>query len=114
MYATIENTSIPSSFTPSVDRPFDPVGIRTVNLDDNITPRGNERLNDEQIKEIIDNPRIKEIARRATWLGNDETHYFRKWDDKDLEDLKKLIQITVHFISMELGADKYIGEMADE
>jgi len=66
------------------------------------------------IKELIDNSRIKEIARRATWLGNDETHYFRKWESKDLEDLKKLIQITVHFISMELEADKYMGEMGDE
>lgn len=58
MNATIESSSIPSSFTPSVDRPFDPVGKRELGLEDNITPRGNERLNDEQIKEIIDNPQI--------------------------------------------------------
>lgn len=63
------------------------------------------------ISEMIKNERIKEIARRATWLGNDETHYFRKWEDKDLVDLKKLIEITVHFISMELEADKYMEEM---
>jgi len=65
------------------------------------------------IGEMIDNSRIKEIAKRATWLGNDETHYFRKWEDKDLVDLKKLIQITGHFISMELEADKYMGGMVD-
>jgi len=63
------------------------------------------------ISEMIDNLRIKEISKRATWLGNDETHYFRKWEDKDLEDLKRLIEITVHFISMEIEADKYLGEM---
>lgn len=60
---------------------------------------------------MIDNPKIKEIAKRATWLGNDETHYFRKWEDKDLNDLKKLIEIVVYFISMELGVNKYTVEM---
>lgn len=63
------------------------------------------------IKELINNPRIKEIAQRATWLGNDETHYFRRWEDKDLEDLKRLLDITIHFISMEIEADKYTEEM---
>jgi len=65
------------------------------------------------IKEMIENIKIKEISKRATWLGNDETHYYRKWEDKDLGDLKKLIEITVHFISMEIEADKYMGEMKD-
>lgn len=65
------------------------------------------------ISTMIDNPRMKEVARRATWLGNDETHYFRKWEDKDLGDLKRLIQIAVSFISMELEADRYLEEMGD-
>lgn len=72
-YATIESDSIPTSFTPSVDRPFDPIGKRTANLEDNITPRGNERLNDEQIKEIIDNPQITVSTRlqRLTDAANE-------------------------------------------
>lgn len=84
-------------------------GEETPNQEDEIkeTPLGT------CIREKIDNPRIKEIARRATWLGNDETHYFRKWENQDLKDLKKLIGITVHFISMELEADKYMEEMQD-
>lgn len=65
------------------------------------------------INEMIENSRIKEISSRANWLGNDETHYFRKWEGKDLEDLKKLIEITVHFISMEIQADKYMAEMSN-
>lgn len=63
------------------------------------------------INELIDNSKIKEIAKRANWLGNDETHYFKKWEDKDLQDLKNLIEITIHFISMEILNDKYLGEM---
>jgi len=66
------------------------------------------------ISEMVEDTRIKEIAKRATWLGNDETHYLKKWGDKDLEDLKKLIEITVHFISMEILGNKYLGDMKDE
>jgi hypothetical protein len=35
------------------------------------------------------------MAKRAIWLGNDETHIVRKWEKKDLQDLKSLICITV-------------------
>ncbi len=59
----------------------------------------------------IKNQNIKDIAKRATWLGNDEAHYVRKWEDKDINDLKKLIDITVHYTSMEIAAKKYIEEM---
>jgi hypothetical protein len=50
----------------------------------------------------IDDNRIKAIAERATWLGNDETHYTRKWADKDISNLKALIQLVVNYISDEL------------
>jgi hypothetical protein len=54
---------------------------------------------------------IKEIAKRATWIGNDEAHYQRIWEDKDVNDLKKLIEITIHFIAMDIAAKKYLLEM---
>jgi hypothetical protein len=53
------------------------------------------------IKDHITNPKIVAVASRATWLGNDETHYLRTWEDKDLSDLKKLIELTVLWIEME-------------
>ncbi|WP_232311131.1 hypothetical protein [Robertmurraya korlensis] len=63
------------------------------------------------IQKFITEPSIKLMAERATWLGNDETHYIRKWVDKDLQDLKNLIDLTVFFISMSLKASKYKEEM---
>ncbi len=48
------------------------------------------------IKQISDEG-IKNMAERAAWLGNDETHYYRKWIDKDIEILKELIQLTVNY-----------------
>ena len=45
---------------------------------------------------------VELCASRATWLGNDETHYIKKWPDKDLSDLKKLIDLTLHWISADI------------
>ena len=47
------------------------------------------------IKDDIVNDNIKAMAKRAAWLGNDETHYLRKWEGKELNDLKKLIDVTL-------------------
>ena len=43
------------------------------------------------INEHIENQKLKDIAKRATWLGNDETHYVRKWQGKNITDLKLLL-----------------------
>jgi len=53
------------------------------------------------IKEDIINRNIKKAAERAVWLGNDETHYVKTWESKNIQDLKKLIEITIHWIEME-------------
>lgn len=54
----IEDTSIPHSFTPSVDRPFEPIGVRSSHEEEMETGRNNERLTDEQVKALIANPEI--------------------------------------------------------
>lgn len=57
------------------------------------------------VNNFIDNPQLKIAASRAVWLGNDQTHYIQKFDDKDIEDLKRLIRLTVHWISMILETE---------
>lgn len=52
------------------------------------------------IDTMIDNPQLKTVASRATWLGNDQTHYEQKYTDNDINDLKRLIDLSVHWISM--------------
>ncbi len=54
------------------------------------------------IKNFVDDPKLKSVAERAVWLRNDETHYIRKWDDKDLRDLKITINLVVHWIMAEV------------
>lgn len=65
------------------------------------------------IDKFIDDPRVKAVAKRAAWLGNDETHYYRRWDDRDIEDLKKLIQMTVSWIDLVMTSAEYVDGMPE-
>ena len=65
------------------------------------------------MQKFVDDERIKQCAKRAAWLGNDETHYTRKWEDKDLKDLKSLILLTVNFTDSSIEADRYMSDMAE-
>lgn len=65
------------------------------------------------IKDLVNDTRIQSVAKRAVWLGNDETHYVRKWEGRNLEDLKKLIELTVHWIEMEALTESFEEEMPD-
>jgi hypothetical protein len=58
------------------------------------------------VTNFIDNPQLKTAASRAVWLGNDQTHYVQKFTDKDINDLKRLIRLTVHWISMILETEE--------
>ncbi len=61
----------------------------------------------------IDNNKIKQVAKRAVLIGNDETHYVRKWDNKDIEDLKKLIELTINWIEMEIQTKELLVDMPE-
>jgi hypothetical protein len=83
------------------------------------------RLNPDKVEEIkklplgkcisdfVKNDKINKVASRAVWLGNDETHYLRKWEDRDLQDLKNLITLTVHWIDMEELTEATIKDMPE-
>lgn len=63
------------------------------------------------IKDYILDPRIKDLAERAAWLGNDETHYVRKWEGKDVGHLKQLIELVRLKIEQELLYEKFLTDM---
>lgn len=65
------------------------------------------------IKEYVDNDNIKMVAERAAWLGNDETHYVRKWEEKDVQDLKGLIRLTIWWIEQTTETMKLLEEMPE-
>lgn len=63
------------------------------------------------ISTFIDDSRLKSTASRAIWLGNDHTHYEKKWENKDLEDLKILIKLTINWVESGLLTKQYEEEM---
>jgi len=66
-----------------------------------------------QVIEMFEDQRMITCAKRAAWLGNDETHYIRKWEDKDMKDLKNLIGLTVRWIESELMTEEYKEDMPE-
>lgn len=50
------------------------------------------------IRDYISDDRIKTLAIASAWIGNDETHYLRKHEDYNCDDLKAFILTLVHSI----------------
>ncbi len=65
------------------------------------------------ISTYIKDANVQTVAKRAAWLRNDETHYVRKWERKDINDWKKLIRLTVNAIENVELAEKYQSDMPD-
>jgi len=63
------------------------------------------------IDSYVDDSRLKSTSKRAIWLGNDHTHYEKKWDDKNLDDLKTLIKLTINWIESEVLTKKFNDSM---
>jgi len=79
-------------------------------------PSAGESIRKEALGATISNrvadTHVKECAKRAAWLGNDETHYVRRWEDKDISDLKILIELTMSWIRSSVLTKRYLGEMS--
>lgn len=59
----------------------------------------------------VDDTRLKTTSKRAIWLGNDHTHYEKKWNDQNLSDLKTLIKLTVNWIESDIMTKKFNDAM---
>lgn len=57
----------------------------------------------------IDNEKIRIVASRCAWLGNDQAHYKKKFEEFGLPDLKKLIDAVAYWISVEIITDSAPG-----
>lgn len=55
---------------------------------------------------IIDE-NILGTGKRAFWLGNDHSHYYKKHDSMTIEDLKELVKLTIHWIEQKEKSENY-------
>ncbi len=54
------------------------------------------------ISTYVQNEQIQILATKATWIGNDEAHYVRKQETRDVHDMKEFIKAMVYFVGMVL------------
>jgi hypothetical protein len=80
-----------------------------------LDPSNSELIRKKFLKNVIDDHleagKLKMAATLTTWLGNDEGHYERRWVDKDLGDLKALLNLTITFVNEEIQLEQYIRSM---
>ena len=57
------------------------------------------------IKTYFKDTMIGQAAEKAAWLGNDEAHYIRKWEEHDINSLKSLLRIVINGINEKLEFD---------
>lgn len=57
------------------------------------------------ISRYVDSAQIQNLATRTAWIGNDEAHYIRKQEARDVSDMKSFIKAVVYFIGMALIAE---------
>ena len=74
-------------------------------------PADEEKIKSIMLGQVIstylnDFPKILVLAKSVAWIGNDETHYIRRHDGKDIEDLKRFILATARLISADYDADE--------
>ena len=58
---------------------------------------------------LSDFPKLQVLAKSVAWIGNDETHYVRRHDNKDLQDLKRFILASAQFIAADYDADEALS-----
>jgi hypothetical protein len=63
------------------------------------------------VTDYISDSRIQQVAKRTLWLGNDETHYLRKWESHDVKDLIALIKLTTNWIDIDHLSKAYVEQM---
>lgn len=86
--AIIGDSDIPTSFTSSPDRPFEPIGVRDQYLELHDVP--NERLTDEQVQELANQPHFKPDTSRIDKM----TEEANEKEDQGFEE-RKLYNLSI-------------------
>lgn len=83
-----------------------------------INPDKENEIKKAKLGQVIENyyesmPQLQSLSKMATYIGNDETHYIRKWNDQDIKSMKAFIMSAVSLISGTLDAEK-AAKLIDE
>jgi len=74
-------------------------------------PKDFEKINESWLSAVIKKyykGDLKDILERATWLGNDQSHYNKLFDEYDIDDLKELIALIMVELDRQYKLNHYI------
>ena len=77
-------------------------------------PDNTEEIKGARLSQVISKfyeGEFKDILERGTWLGNDETHYVRLFEEFNIDDLKELINLMMAELDKEYKKSHYITKM---
>lgn len=57
----------------------------------------------KKIQDYVPEEKIRELAKKTAWLGNDETHIEKKHPNRDISDMKKFIRAMVALIDADFA-----------
>lgn len=63
------------------------------------------------IETYVNDAHVKDVARRASWLGNEGTHYNQRWVEQDLRELKSVLQLVLRWIETEHLTEELLKTM---
>ncbi|WP_157373369.1 DUF4145 domain-containing protein [Algoriphagus terrigena] len=75
-------------------------------------PKEAENIKSKFLGEVINDyfeGNLKGLLERATWLGNDHSHYFKLFEEFDLSKLKKLIRLISAHLEHEVALQEYLA-----
>lgn len=78
-----------------------------------LDPKRKDKFINESLKYCLyklDN-NIPDISKKITWLRSDVDVYYREWNGKDVNDLKKMIEIISSFITANIRMKKHIDNL---
>jgi hypothetical protein len=79
-----------------------------------IDPNAREKVENASLRyciKKIDNKSISGISDKVTWLGNEADQYTRQWDGKDVNELKKMIDVTSTYITANIQLKKHMDRL---
>ena len=63
------------------------------------------------VEHHVDDVGIRSMALCAWWLGSDDVHYIRKYEDHDITDLKVVIRTLMGWVEKRELTERYIAEI---
>lgn len=60
------------------------------------------------IDKFIEDKKFRTLTKAATWLGNDETHYVKKHENYNVQDMKRFLNSAIAYVEYELTYEEAV------